>query len=289
MSERDAQHMRHGFDDDDCLSLYMREAMAHPLLTAAEEIELGRAIRAGGDGAQAARDRLICCNLRLVVHVAKRFQRMGLPMEDLVQDGNLGLIRAVGKFDPTRGYRFSTYATWWIRQSIQRGLADTSRMIRVPFYVSQEILRIYQIANQIEERTGEPPTDAELAEMLGLSVERLRRLKQAAVTPLSLNMELGEDSDTALWELVADDRSPAPETVAELTQRRQAIEDALVCVTAREERVLRLYYGLDGNALTMAQIGERFGVTRQRIQQIVVGAVDMVKLLHPELAEWLHP
>lgn len=289
MSQRDAQHMRHGFEEDDCLSLYMREAMAHPLLTAAQEIELGRAIHAGGDGAQAARDRLICCNLRLVVHVAKRFQRMGLPMEDLVQDGNLGLIRAVDKFDPTRGYRFSTYATWWIRQSIQRGLADTSRMIRVPFYASQEIIRIYQIAHQIEERTGEPPTDAELAEMLGLSVERLRRLRRAASPPLSLDLELGEDGDTALWELVADDRSPAPETVAALAERRQAVEDALVCVTAREERVLRLYYGWDGDQLTMAQIGQRFGVTRQRIQQILVGAVDMVKLLHPELAEWLHP
>lgn len=279
--------MRHGFDDDDCLTMYMREALAHPLLTAAEEIELGRAIRAGGDGAQAARDRLICCNLRLVVHVAKRFQHMGLPMEDLVQDGNIGLIRAVDKFDPTRGCRFSTYATWWILRAVQGGLADTSRTIRVPYGAVQEIIRIHQIAHQIEERTGEPPSDAELAEMLGLSVERLRRLRRAASPPLSLDLELGGNGDTALWEMVADDRSPAPETVAALAERRQAVEDALVCVTAREERMLRLYYGWDGDQLTMAQIGQRFGVTRQRIQQILAGAVDMMRLLHPELAEWL--
>jgi RNA polymerase primary sigma factor len=282
--------MHYDFDEEDCLTIYKREALGHPLLTAAEEVELGRRIRADGDGAQAARERMICSNLRLVVYMAVRYQHRGLPLDDLIQEGNAGLIKAVDKFDPTRGYRFSTYATWWIRQAIQRGLADTSRMIRVPFYASQEIIRVYQIAHQIEERTGEPPTDAELAEMLGLSVERLRRLKQAAVTPLSLNLELGEDSDTALWEMVADDRSPDPEATALLEQQRQATEDALICVTAREERVVRLYYGLDGNgSLTFAQIGDCFGVTRQRIQQILAGALDMVKLVHPELEEWLHP
>jgi DNA-directed RNA polymerase sigma subunit (sigma70/sigma32) len=282
--------MHYDFDEEDCLTIYKREALGHPLLTAAEEIELGRRIRADGDGAQAARERMICCNLRLVVYVAKRFQRMGLDMADLIQYGNLGLIRAVGKFDPTRGYRFSTYATWWIRQAIQQGLADTSRVIRVPFGASQEIVRAYQIAHQIEERTGEPPSDTELAELLGISVERLRRLKQASLAPISLNLELGEDSDRALWEIVADDRSPDPEATALLEQQRQAIEDALICVTAREERVVRLYYGLDGNgSLTFAQIGDCFGVTRQRIQQILAGALDMVKLVHPELEEWLHP
>ena len=288
MSQRDAQHMRHGFEEDDCLSLYMREAMAHPLLTAAQEIELGRAIHAGGDGAQAARDRLICCNLRLVVHVAKRFQRMGLPMEDLVQDGNLGLIRAVDKFDPTRGYRFSTYATWWIRQSIQRGLSDSARTIRLPAHVAEEIVRMRQIASQMEEHTGQRPSDSDLAEMLGVDVERIRELRQLSHTPFSLDYPVGEEQETAFGEMVADQDALDPDRETMQASMRRAVEDALVCVTAREERILRMRYGLgDHEPMTLEQIGRRFGLTRERIRQIIWAAIDMIQLLHPELADLL--
>ena len=281
--------MHYDFDEEDCLTIYKREALGHPLLTAAEEIELGRRIRADGDGAQAARERMICSNLRLVVHMAARYQHRGLPLDDLIQEGNAGLIKAVDKFDPGRGCRFTTYATWWIRQSIQRALSDSSRTIRLPAYVAEETVRMLQIASQMEEHTGQRPGDEELAQMLGVDVARIRELRRLSRAPLSLDYPVGEERDTAFGELCADDHALDPESETVRATARRAVEDALVCVTPREERMVRLRYGLgEHEPMTLEQIGQRFALSRERIRQILDGATDMIQLLHPELADLLH-
>ena len=280
--------VRYTDHEHDCIAIYKREALAHPLLTAEEEIALGHAIQAGGNGAQAARERLICSNLRLVVNMAARYQYSGLPMEDLIQDGNAGLIKAADRFDPDRGCRFTTYASWWIRQSIQRALSDSARTIRLPAHVAEEIVRMRQIASQMEEHTGQRPSDSDLAEMLGVDVERIRELRRVSRTPFSLDYPVGEEQETAFGEMVADEDALDPDRETMQASMRRVVEDALVCVTAREERILRMRYGLgDQEPMSLEQIGRRFGLSRERIRQIIGAAIDMIQLLHPELADLL--
>ena len=287
----------------DITSLYFHEMGQVPLLTIEEEVELAQQWQQGRQAEQrlarnghdkkerarlrrqikagyAARDHLILANTRLVISVAKRYRGQGVPFHDLIQEGNLGLMRAVDKFDPGRGYKLSTYATWWIRQAVTRALADQGRTIRLPVHMGESIRKLNRTAYQMEQDHGLSPTPEEIADEMGLKPRRVRWMLKVARHPLSLQKPVGEEKDSELGSFIEDDETPPPPEVAEQTLLRTTLEELLTTLRPREERVLRLRFGLqDGHHYTLEEVGEKFGLTRERIRQIEKQALQ--RLRHP--------
>ena len=256
---------------DDPVKTYLKEIGRVPLLTAGQEMALAKAARAGDADARRA---LSEANLRLVVSVAKRYAGRGLPFLDLIQEGNLGLMKAAEKFEPERGFKFSTYATWWIRQSITRAIADQARTIRIPVHMVETINRMRQATNQLVYQNGHEPTPEELAKAMDMSVERVREIQRMAQEPASLESPVGEEEDSSLGDFVADENAEAPGKAADRAMVAQQINQALKSLTPREEKVIRLRFGLDdGRPRTLEEVGRDFGVTRERVRQIEAKAI----------------
>ena len=266
-----------GISTEDPVRMYLKEIGKVPLLTAEEEIELAKRMELGD---QEAKKRLAEANLRLVVSIAKRYVGRGMLFLDLIQEGNLGLIKAVEKFDYRKGYKFSTYATWWIRQAITRAIADQARTIRIPVHMVETINKLIRVSRQLLQELGREPTPEEIAEEMHMSVERVREILKISQEPVSLETPIGEEEDSHLGDFIQDDNVPVPADAAAFTMLKEQLEDVLSTLTDREQKVLRLRFGLDdGRARTLEEVGKEFNVTRERIRQIEAKALR--KLRHP--------
>jgi RNA polymerase primary sigma factor len=276
--------MRSDRENLDLFRVYLDQIGQHPLLTREDEVALAQAIEAGDD---AARRTMIESNLRLVVTIARRFSATGLPIGDLVQEGNLGLLRAVEKFDWRLGFKFSTYATWWIRQAIARGAADRgTRAIRLPVHVDEQLGRLWRTRSRMHELLGREPTDDELADALDMPVERILRLKDTTQAVTSLDAPIGEDG-AHLQDLLEDDSATGPDELAVATVGREALEQALDALSDRERQVLVLRFGLDsGTPRTLEEVGKVMGFSRERARQVERDA--LASLRRPEVRERLH-
>ena len=290
-------------DIDDSISLYLKEIGRVPLLTAEEEVSLAKRLERGRDArlkltqgvddpderdrlllavkdGQAAQEHLIKANSRLVVSVAKKYVGRGVPFLDLIQEGNIGLIRAVKKFDYRRGFKFSTYATWWIRQAVTRAIADQGRTIRVPVHMYEQINRLTRTSRQLVQELGRDPTTEEIAERLGVPPRKVEQIIRVSQRPLSLEMPVGEEEDSYLGDFIEDAEADSPTDSASQTMLRQVIDEIFESLTPREVRILQLRFGLvDGYSYTMEEVGKKFGVTRERIRQIEAQALG--RLRHP--------
>lgn len=270
-----------GFAEGDPVRLYLREIGAIPLLTADQEIQYARLIQQGGAEGARAKGRLVQANLRLVVSIAKKYAGRGMQFLDLIQEGNLGLIRAAEKFDHERGYRFSTYATWWIRQAITRSIADQARTIRIPVHMVEMINKVKKVTRELAQQKGRKPTDEEIAEAVGISVSKLRDVAKIAAEPISLETPIGKEDDSKLGDFIEDDDARTPATSVTQELLREDIIEVLSALSPRERDVLRLRFGLDdGRQRTLEEVGQLFGVTRERIRQIEAKALR--KLRHPQ-------
>ena len=262
---------------DDPVKIYLKEIGRVPLLSPEEEIELAQKMK---DGDKDAKKRLAEANLRLVVSIAKRYGGRGMSFLDLIQEGNLGLIKAVEKFDYTKGFKFSTYATWWIRQSITRAIADQARTIRIPVHMVETITKVKKTSSQLLHQNGRDPTADEIAQTLDMPVERVREILRIAQDPVSLETPIGEEEDSHLGDFIPDENAPEPTEAASLVLLKEQINQVLSTLTDREEKVLRLRFGLeDGRSRTLEEVGQMFNVTRERIRQIEAKALR--KLRHP--------
>ena len=294
---------------DDSIGLYLKEMARVPLLTTNEEVNLAKLFEKGQaaqhrlgknghdpeeqrrleraiDEGRAAREHLIKANTRLVVSIAKKYMGRGVPFLDLIQEGNLGLMKAVEKFDHTRGYRFSTYATWWIRQTITRAIADQGRTIRVPVHMSDRIRRLYKTARRLEQEQGRKPTPEEIAEELMLEPRKVRWMLKVSWRPLSLERPVGEEDDSELGSFIEDDNTPPPTQTAYEHLLKEKMEEVLTTLTPREARILRLRFGMqDGRSYTLEEVGQKFGLTRERIRQIEGKALR--RLRHPRRSRQL--
>lgn len=267
-----------GVNIDDPVRMYLKEIGRVPLLSADEEILLAQQIEAGAKddasykemkAGERAKQKLIDANLRLVVSIAKRYVGRGMLFLDLIQEGNLGLIKAVDKFDYTKGYKFSTYATWWIRQAITRAIADQARTIRIPVHMVETINKLIRISRQLLQDKGREPLPEEIAEGMGISVERVREIQKIAQEPVSLETPIGEEEDSHLGDFIEDQDAIAPDDAASYILLKEQIEDVFSCLTDREQQVLVLRFGLkDGKPRTLEEVGQHFSVTRERIRQI---------------------
>jgi RNA polymerase primary sigma factor len=291
-------------DIDDSISLYLKEIGRIPLLTAEQEVSLAKRMEAGRNSkrrlsndrnlsyeereelsaivrdGKSAQEHLIKANSRLVVSVAKKYVGRGVPFLDLIQEGNIGLIRAVNKFDYRRGYKFSTYATWWIRQAVTRAIADQGRTIRVPVHMYEQINRLARVSRQLVQELGRDPTVDEIAGELGVSPKKVERTIKVSQRPLSLEMPVGEEDDSFLGDFIEDSDAPSPTDQASQQLLRDQIDDIFVSLTPREVRILQLRFGLvDGYSYTLEEVGRKFGVTRERIRQIEAQALG--RLRHP--------
>ncbi|MFQ6100087.1 MAG: sigma-70 family RNA polymerase sigma factor [Anaerolineae bacterium] len=298
-----------GISSNDTVGLYLREMARVPLLTTEEEIRLAKALEAGrraqeilnndGDDPEkctelerqveeglAAREHLIKANTRLVVSIAKRYIGRGVPFLDLIQEGNLGLMKAVGKFDYSRGYRFSTYATWWIRQTITRAIADQGRTIRVPVHMSDRIRRLYNTARQLEQEQGRQPTPEEIAAEMDIEPRKVQWMLRVSWRPMSLERPVGEDEDSELGSFIEDETTPTPTQGAHQHLLGEKVEQMLSTLSPREARILRLRFGLlHGRSYTLEEVGQKFGLTRERIRQIEGKALR--RLRHPRRSRQL--
>ena len=296
---------------DDPVKVYLKEIGRVPLLTPEEEVNLALTIKAGSEAKEkydadpdalseeekaaclkaikkgvAARKRLSEANLRLVVSIAKRYVGRAMQFLDLIQEGNLGLIKAVEKFDHTKGFKFSTYATWWIRQAITRAIADQARTIRIPVHMVETINKVKKVSSQLLHEQGKEPTAEEIAERLEMSVDKVREIMRVAQEPVSLETPIGEEEDSHLGDFIPDDEAPVPAEVASHTLLREQLSEVLDTLTEREEKVLRLRFGLvDGRPRTLEEVGKEFNVTRERIRQIEAKALR--KLRHPSRSKKL--
>ena len=262
---------------DDPVKVYLKEIGRVPLLTSEEEVEL--AIRIS-DGDVQAKQRLSEANLRLVVSIAKRYLGRGMQFLDLIQEGNLGLIKAVEKFDYTKGFKFSTYATWWIRQAITRAIADQARTIRIPVHMVETINKVKKVQSQLLHQNGHEPSPDEIAEEIDMPVDKVREIMRVAQEPVSLETPIGEEEDSHLGDFIPDNDAPAPADAASHTMLREQLADVLSTLTPREAKVLKLRFGLeDGRSRTLEEVGKEFNVTRERIRQIEAKALR--KLRHP--------
>ena len=262
---------------DDPVRMYLKEIGRVPLLTAEEEVDLARRMEAGDES---ARHRLEEANLRLVVSIAKRYVGRGMMFLDLIQEGNLGLLKAVEKFDYSKGYKFSTYATWWIRQAITRAIADQARTIRIPVHMVETINKYIRVSRQLLQELGRDPTPEEIAHRMGLSVARVREIMKISQEPVSLETPIGEEEDTHLSDFIEDEAAPDPADAASILLLKEQISEVLTTLAPREAEVLRLRFGLvDGRSRTLEEVGQNFGVTRERIRQIEAKALR--KLRHP--------
>ena len=268
---------------DDPVKVYLKEIGRVPLLTPEEETALAMRII---DGDEAAKKRLCEANLRLVVSIAKRYVGRGMQFLDLIQEGNLGLIKAVEKFDYTKGFKFSTYATWWIRQAITRAIADQARTIRIPVHMVETINKVKKVSSQLLHKNGHEPTAEEIAEELAMPVDKVREILRVAQEPVSLETPIGEEEDSHLGDFIPDDDAPAPADAASHTLLKEQLEEVLQSLTDREAKVLRLRFGLeDGRPRTLEEVGKEFDVTRERIRQIEAKALR--KLRHPSRSKKL--
>ncbi|HYZ01864.1 MAG TPA: RNA polymerase sigma factor RpoD [Candidatus Binatia bacterium] len=262
---------------DDPVRMYLKEIGRVSLLTAADEVDLAKRIEAGDD---IAKQQLTEANLRLVVSIAKKYIGRGMSFLDLIQEGNMGLIRAVEKFDYHKGYKFSTYATWWIRQAITRAIADQARTIRIPVHMVETINKLVRVSRRLLQELGREPSDEEIAEEMGVTSDKVREIIKVSQDPVSLETPIGEEEDSHLGDFVEDKEAIAPSDAASLTMLHNEVEDILDTLTPRERRVLQLRFGLiDGHQRTLEEVGKRFGVTRERIRQIEAKALS--KLRHP--------
>ena len=269
-----------GITIDDPVKVYLKEIGRVPLLTPDEEVQLALDIQKGGKDGERAKQRLSEANLRLVVSIAKRYVGRGMQFLDLIQEGNLGLIKAVEKFDHTKGFKFSTYATWWIRQAITRAIADQARTIRIPVHMVETITKVKKASSQLLHKNGHDPSPEEIAAELNLPVERVREIMRIAQDPVSLETPIGEEEDSHLGDFIPDDDAPAPADAASLILLKEKLGEVLSTLTEREEKVLRLRFGLeDGRSRTLEEVGKEFDVTRERIRQIEAKALR--KLRHP--------
>jgi RNA polymerase primary sigma factor len=315
-----AAHRRYSEEDDfdlsnistdDTVGLYLKEMARVPLLTNEQEVDLAKRLERGEkaekvlekmsanasfrrraelqghlEDARAAREHIIKANTRLVVSIAKKYMGRGVPFLDLIQEGNLGLMKAVEKFDYRRGFRFSTYATWWIRQTITRAIADQSRTIRVPVHMSDRIRRLYKVARELEQHLGRKPTPEEIAGELKLDSRKVQWMLKVSWRPLSLERPVGEDDDAEFGNFVEDETTPTPTQSAHANLLREQLESVLSTLTPRESRILRLRFGLqNGRAYTLEEVGQKFGLTRERIRQIEGKALR--RLRHPRRARQL--
>ena len=262
---------------EDPVRMYLKEIGKVPLLTAEEEIELAKRMENGDED---AKKRLAEANLRLVVSIAKRYVGRGMLFLDLIQEGNLGLIKAVEKFDYNKGFKFSTYATWWIRQAITRAIADQARTIRIPVHMVETINKLVRVSRQLLQELGREPTPEEIAERMEIPVERVREILKISQEPVSLETPIGEEEDSHLGDFIQDDNVPVPADAAAFTLLKEQLVEVLGTLTEREQKVLRLRFGLDdGRARTLEEVGKEFNVTRERIRQIEAKALR--KLRHP--------
>ena len=268
---------------DDPVRMYLKEIGRVPLLTAEEEVELAKRIEAGDE---VARRRLTEANLRLVVSIAKRYVGRGMLFLDLIQEGNLGLLKAVEKFDYRKGYKFSTYATWWIRQAITRAIADQARTIRIPVHMVETINKLVRVERQLLQELGRAPVPEEIAEAMNFPVERVREIMKVAQEPVSLETPIGEEEDSHLGDFIEDEDALAPPDAASFLLLKEQLQEVLYTLAPREEKVLRLRFGIDdGRARTLEEVGQEFGVTRERIRQIEAKALR--KLRHPNRSKKL--
>ena len=266
-----------GISIEDPVRMYLKEIGKVPLLSAEEEIELAKRME---NGDQEAKKRLAEANLRLVVSIAKRYVGRGMLFLELIQEGNLGLIKAVEKFDYRKGYKFSTYATWWIRQAITRAIADQARTIRIPVHMVETINKLIRVSRQLLQELGREPTPEEISEEMGMPVDRVREILKISQEPVSLETPIGEEEDSHLGDFIQDDNVPVPAEAASFTLLREQLVEVLGTLTEREQKVLRLRFGLDdGRARTLEEVGKEFNVTRERIRQIEAKALR--KLRHP--------
>ena len=265
---------------DDPVRMYLKEIGKVPLLSAEEEVELARRMEAGGSDGELAKQKLCEANLRLVVSIAKKYVGRGMHLLDLIQEGNLGLIKAVDKFDYTKGYKFSTYATWWIRQAITRSIADQARTIRIPVHMVETINKLIRVSRQLLQENGREPSPEEIADEMGITVDKVREILKIAQEPVSLETPIGEEEDSHLGDFIPDDEAPAPADAAAFSMLKEQLVDVLGTLTEREQKVLKLRFGLeDGRARTLEEVGKTFDVTRERIRQIEAKALR--KLRHP--------
>ncbi|MEA5060531.1 MAG: RNA polymerase sigma factor RpoD [Candidatus Pelethousia sp.] len=272
-----------GIAIDDPVRMYLKEIGKVPLLSAQEEIDLAKRM---AEGEQEAKQKLAEANLRLVVSVAKRYVGRGMLFLDLIQEGNLGLIKAVEKFDYCKGYKFSTYATWWIRQAITRAIADQARTIRIPVHMVETINKLIRVNRQLLQEYGREPRPAEIAREMGISEDKVREIIKVAQEPVSLETPIGEEEDSHLGDFIPDDDAPAPAEQAAFTLLKEQLMEVLDTLTPREKKVLRLRFGLDdGKARTLEEVGREFNVTRERIRQIEAKALR--KLRHPSRSKKL--
>lgn len=268
---------------NDPVRLYLKEIGRVSLLTADEEMAIAKRMAAGDED---AKKELAEANLRLVVSIAKRYVGRGMSFLDLIQEGNLGLIKAVEKFDYTKGFKFSTYATWWIRQAITRAIADQARTIRIPVHMVETINKLIRVSRQLLQEYGREPTPAEIAKEMGFSEDKVREIQKIAQDPVSLETPIGEEEDSHLGDFIPDDEAPAPSEAASYALLKEQLIDVLSTLTDREEKVLRLRFGLDdGRARTLEEVGKEFDVTRERIRQIEAKALR--KLRHPSRSKKL--
>ena len=272
-----------GINIDDPVKVYLKEIGRVPLLTPEEEVELAERMAKGDP---AARKRLSEANLRLVVSIAKRYVGRGMQFLDLIQEGNLGLIKAVEKFDHTKGFKFSTYATWWIRQAITRAIADQARTIRIPVHMVETINKVKKVSSQLMHKNGHDPSAEEIAEELDMPIDKVREIMRVAQEPVSLETPIGEEEDSHLGDFIEDSDAPAPADAASHTLLKEQLEDVLSTLTPREKKVLELRFGLeDGRNRTLEEVGKEFNVTRERIRQIEAKALR--KLRHPSRSKKL--
>ena len=269
--------MPDGYNLEDPVRMYLKEIGKVPLLSAEEEIELAKRME---EGDEEAKKRLSEANLRLVVSIAKRYVGRGMLFLDLIQEGNLGLIKAVEKFDYSKGYKFSTYATWWIRQAITRAIADQARTIRIPVHMVETINKLVRVSRQLLQQLGREPSPEEIAAEMNMPVERVREILKISQEPVSLETPIGEEEDSHLGDFIQDDNVPVPADAAAFTLLKEQLREVLSTLTEREQKVLRLRFGLDdGRARTLEEVGKEFNVTRERIRQIEAKALR--KLRHP--------
>ncbi|MCD7763563.1 MAG: RNA polymerase sigma factor RpoD [Lachnospiraceae bacterium] len=272
-----------GVSTEDPVRMYLKEIGNVPLLTGEEEIELAKRVEQGDEE---AKKKLTEANLRLVVSIAKKYVGRGMPFLDLIQEGNMGLMKAVDKFDYTKGYKFSTYATWWIRQAITRGIADTGRTIRVPVHMVETINKTLRMTRTLLQELGREPTPEEVADRLGVPVSRVREVLKISRDPVSLDTPIGEEDDSHLGDFIEDDTALSPADSAAFSMLREELSTALESLTDRERQVIKLRFGLeDGRARTLEEVGKEFNVTRERIRQIEAKALR--KLRHPSRSKRL--
>ena len=272
-----------GLSIDDPVRMYLREIGRIPLLSYEEELELAKRVL---DGDEEAKQKLAESNLRLVVSIAKKYVGRGMLFLDLIQEGNMGLIKAVEKFDYTKGYKFSTYATWWIRQAITRAIADQARTIRIPVHMVETINKLIRTSRHLLQKLGREPSPEEIAEEMEIPVEKVMEIQKIAQDPVSLETPIGEEDDSHLGDFIQDDDSPAPQDAAAYTLLREQLEEVMKTLTPREAKVLKLRFGLeDGKSRTLEEVGREFNVTRERIRQIEAKALR--KLRHPSRSKKL--